>query len=57
MEPQKFFFLMLYLDIGLPLQMLLIFQTHYCNSVYTESAININANKLRSINQDTYLQF
>lgn len=53
----KAFFLMLYLDIGLPLQMLLIFQTHYFNSVYTESATNTNANKLRSINQDTYLQF
>lgn len=57
MEPQKIFFLMFYLDIGLPLQMLLVFQAHYFNSLYTESTINMNANKLRSINLDTYLQF
>lgn len=33
--------MILYLDIGLLLQILLIFQAHY----YTKSAINMNANK------------
>lgn len=57
MEPQTILFMMLYLDIGLPLQLLLIFQAHYFNSVYIEPTINMTTNKLRSINLDTYLQF
>lgn len=51
--PKRFFFMILYLHIGLLLQMLLIFQAHY----YIKSTINMNANKLWSINPDTYLQF
>lgn len=53
----KDIFMMLYLDVGLPPQVLLIFQARCFDSVYTESTINTNANKLRSINPDTYLQF